>query len=90
MANVVTETCQNPSMPVYVALDSGERRNVASANATLRGGRGVSVNVDVFDPELCAANMAAVTGAVMAFVQDVFSQAAAQGVPVSGTGTSNE
>lgn len=85
MPSVVTETYQNPSMPVFVALDSGERRNVAGVNATLRGDRGVSINVDVFDPELCTANMAAVTDAVMAFVQDVFTQAAAQGVPVRGT-----
>ena len=45
----------------------------------------MSINVDVFDPELCTANTAAVTDAVMAFVQDVFTQAAALGVPVRGT-----
>ena len=84
MANLVTETFQNPSMPVYIALDTGERRNVANVNASLRGAKGVSINVDVADPELCAANLQAVTGAIMAFVNDAFTQAAALGVPVTG------
>ena len=82
MANLVTETFQNPSMPLYIALDSGERRNVANVNASLRGARGVSINVDVADPELCTENLVAITNAVMAFVADVFAQAQVFGVPV--------
>lgn len=82
MANLVTETYQNPSMPLYIALDSGERRNVANVNASLRGAKGVSINVDVVDPELCNENYVAVTEAVMAFVTSVFEQASALGVPV--------
>ena len=82
MANLVTETFQNPSMPLYIALDTGERRNVANVNASLRGAKGVSINVDVADPELCQDNLIAITSAVMAFVNDVFTQAQALGVPV--------
>jgi len=85
MANLVTENYQNPSMPLYIALDTGERRNVANVNASLRGAKGVSINVDVSDPELCAANLDAVTRAVMGFVENVFTQAAEMGVPVAGS-----
>ncbi len=82
MANLVTEIFQNPSMPLYIALESGERRNVANVNASLRGAKGVSINVDVADPELCAENLIAITSAVMAFVNDVFTRAQAFSVPV--------
>lgn len=85
MANLVTENYQNPSMPLYIALDTGERRNVANVNASLRGAKGVSINVDVADLELCAANLQAVTFAIMSFVNDAFTQAAALGVPVAGS-----
>ncbi len=84
MVNLVAETYQNPSMPLYIALDTGERRNVANVNASLRGAKGVSINVDVADPELCAANLDTITSAVMGFVENVFAQAAALGVPVAG------
>ena len=81
---VVATTYQNPSMPLYLAMENGQRVNVAHCNANLRGSQGMSINIDVADPTLCAANQAALTPAVMGFVQQVFALAAADGVPVEG------
>lgn len=82
---VVAPTYQNPSMPLYLAMENGQRVSVAHCNANLRGSQGVSINIDVADPALCAANRDALIPAVMSFISSVFAQAAADGVPVEGT-----
>ncbi|MEG1358374.1 MAG: hypothetical protein RSE23_01795 [Clostridia bacterium] len=80
--SMVAEVYKNPSMPLCIILPTGERRNVAHASANLRGNRGMSINIDVSDHELCADNLPAITNAVMGFIDDVFTQAQADGVPV--------
>ncbi|NLV59200.1 MAG: hypothetical protein GXY67_10600 [Clostridiales bacterium] len=82
--SVLAPTYQNPSMPLYLALENGQRVNVAHCTANLRGNQGISIHIDVADPALCAANRAALTPAVMGFIGGVLDQAEANGVPVKG------
>lgn len=79
---IVTETNENPTLSVSALDEHGNRATAAFVSCNIRAGRGFSVNVDMQDEALCAANQPEITAAIDGFVEQCRQSAREKGVVI--------
>lgn len=82
MSKIVTGSAENPTLNLLVEDAEGALVQALYAGCYMRPGAGLSLNIEVQDPQLVQANLADVQAKLSAFVGDAFQRAAVLGIPV--------
>ncbi len=73
---------QSEGMEIRATDASGNQQCIAHVGCTIRPGKGLSINIDVFNADMVHANADMVKESVNAFIAEAMVKAAATGIPV--------
>lgn len=82
MSTIIMGSAENPTLSLQVENEEGAKVQALHAGCYMRPGVGLSLNIDVQNPELVQANLADIQDRLSTFVGEAFQRAAELGIPV--------